>query len=745
MKLVERNNRIDKKELFVDETIFSLSSGIIGVRGNFIEGYGFDQAKQTYMNGYYNTYDYKYEENSIHFPQEGERIVNIIDGQTIDIFLNGEPLHMGTAKLKSLHRSFDLDLGYSLRQAHYLTQHNKEIILTEKKMVSFVDKELLLIDVQVESVNFEGKIEFRSALELPKQRLENKLDPRINIAKNPEVLIEKKVLKPDYAALNASTSRTSLKLKVAMTHSIDFLYEQSSSGVEGVYTEHLTDGGIIHFTKYVVYKATSLHKEIDKSTLHLLDLAKSRTWSYYIESQKESLSKFWSHSLVEIDEDPDSTLMLQYNLYQLNASHSGLKELNIASKGLSGEGYEGHYFWDTEIYMFPFFLLTNHEKALSLIKNRYLHLGQAKNEALKLGVSNGAKIPWRTINGNELSPYYPAGSAQFHINSDVAYTVIKYFSYTLDLKFLKEVGFELLVETGRFLLEAGNFTKNAFHINAVTGPDEYSALVNDNYYTNSMAQYHFKHIVSYYQTYAKQLEKVIQKLGLTKQEIDLFKKAEKQMTFLFDESKNVFAQDESFLHKPELSIDSIPKANFPLLLHYHPLFIYRHQVLKQADTLLSMFLLDYQDKTIMKSNFDYYLKRTTHDSSLSKCIYSINAAKLNDPEIAFDYLKDVLETDFLDTHHNTHHGLHVANLGGSYLSMIYGLLGLTIHQGSLSISPILPKEMKGIRVQIVYQEKLIKFHVTHQLIEILTDQQIQIGIYNDVHSVTNELRCDYKG
>ncbi len=743
MKLVERNNRTTKSELLVDETIFSLANGLIGVRGNFVEGYGNDRAKQTYLNGFYNTYDYKYEENSIHFPQKGERIVNIIDGQTIDVYLEGEAIHQQTSTILSLHRTFDLDLGFTTRSVHYKTQNNKEIILKEKKMVSFDQKELLLIDLEIESLNFEGKIEIRSALELPVQRIENKMDPRINIAKNPEIIIERKMIKPKHAGLYTKTSHTDLYLFVSMSHSLPFTYEESATGVEALYTTHLSPRQSLHFTKNVIYTSSTLQKELIQSNHRKLERSLQNGWDYYESKQKEILSDFWNQSFVEIDGDLETSLMLQYNIYQLNASHAGIKELNIASKGLSGEGYEGHYFWDTEIYMFPFFLLTNLDKAKALIKNRYINLEKAKIEAHKLGIDVGAKIPWRTINGTELSPYYPAGSAQYHINSDVAYTVIKYFSYTEDIKFLKEIGFELLLETGRFLYHAGNMVDNQFHINAVTGPDEYSALVNDNYYTNSMAKYHFDHIILYYQEYHKELELVIKKCQLTHSEIHDFEEASKKMVFHFDEFKQVFAQDESFLHKPELDISRIPKENFPLLLHYHPLFIYRHQVLKQADTLLSMFLLDYDNHSILKSNFDYYLKRTTHDSSLSKCIYAINALKLGETDLAYEYLLDVLQIDFLDSHHNTHHGLHIASLGGSYLAIAYGMLGFNIHQGKLSIHPVLPKNIPGFTLKCTYHSAKLTFRVTHNDIHIISTKPVHIGIYNTIHLIENEYRCDY--
>ncbi|MDD3123109.1 MAG: glycosyl hydrolase family 65 protein [Candidatus Izemoplasmatales bacterium] len=741
MKILTRMNRMTTNELLVDESIFALSNGYIGIRGNFCEGYGYDQAKQTYMNSFYNTYDYKYEENSIQFPQTGERIVNIIDGQTIEFKVDSEAINMRDALLLSLERHFDLEKGYSARIAHYKTPSGKELILTEEKIISFSNKELLMIKITLSPINFESEVEVRSALELPKQRVENRMDPRINISLHPEILIEKKVLHEFDAGILSKTSKTNLQLYVSMSHDKEMEYEESSTGVEGILKTKVDYKNPLVFTKYVVYSSSLIQTELLKSNHKMLSHYLIANFDQVVELQQQVLSDFWSHSLVEIDGSEYMNEMIQYNIYQLNANHCGLDKFNISSKGLSGEGYEGHYFWDTEIYMFPFFLLTNPKKAASLIKNRYIHLKEAKIEALKLGVIKGAKIPWRTIKGNELSPYYPAGSAQFHINSDVAYTVIKYFEATKDINFMIQYGFELLIETGRFLLEAGNFENKEFHINTVTGPDEYSAIVNDNYYTNAMAKYQFEKIAEYYKTFHNELNEVLQKLYVNKNEIDQFVLASKQMVFIFDEKLEIYAQDAQFLKKPILDLKTIPKENFPLLLHYHPLFIYRHQVLKQADTLLAMQLLNYKNMKILKNTFDYYLPLTTHDSSLSKCIYSIIAAKLGDSKLAFEYLLDVLKIDFENSHNNTHHGLHIANLGGSYLAIVHGFLGLEITNNFFFLHPVLPNEINGYTVNIIIQDSKVCIKVSKQGIDITVDKPINIGIYNEIVSIKTVYHC----
>jgi len=741
MKNIIRNNRTNTTELFIDESIFSLANGIMGVRGNFVEGYGLDHYKQTYLNGFYNLYDYKYEENSVNFPQQGERVINILDGQSITFYVKEKPINLSTCTLISLKRTFDLTSGFTIRKCQYQTEDGFIFEIQEEKMVSFYQKELLLLRIQFSSINYTGDVLITSSLQLPDNRIEKSMDPRINSSSHKELDISKKTLKAPFASIYASTTKSHLNLVASIAHNQEFQYSSTDIGIDGSILVTIHPNTKFAFTKYVVFTTDLNHQDLEKENLTVLTNALNKGFDFYLTKQKEYLNSFWEKSEVKIIGNDYLDFMMHYSLYQLNASHANQKEFNIASKGLSGEGYEGHYFWDTEIYMFPFFLYTDAPKAKSLLMNRYIHLSQAKEAALKLGAKTGAKIPWRTISGNELSPYFPAGSAQYHINSDVAYTIIKYIEVTNDLDFLFQYGFEMLVETARFLLDVGNFSKDGFHLNSVTGPDEYTTLVNDNYYTNAMAKFHFESIVSYFQLYNEDLTNVISKINLTINEIRNFEKAAKQMTFFFDTEKNIYAQDESFLQKQILDLTLIPKGNFPLLLHYHPLFIYRQQVLKQADTLLAMFLLNFHDEDILQDTFNYYLPLTTHDSSLSKCIHSIVAAKLGATDIAYDYLLDVVKIDFENTYNNTDHGLHIANLGGSYLAILHGLLGLRTEYNNLLIHPVLPKQITGFELKIFYKGVNLHFLVNRQL-SIYVDKPIQIGVYNELVFIENEYHCE---
>jgi alpha,alpha-trehalose phosphorylase len=713
-KLV-RNNRLTKEELLIDEAIYSQANGFLGTRGNFVEGYGKDyDYNQTYLNAFYDKYDYFYEENFSGFPQSGQKFVNLIDGQRMNFMVDGSALNLNNCEVISLNREYDFETGVTTRTVHYKTAHDKEFILTERKIVSVYKKEVIAINVKVESVNFKGIIKVQSYLGESKKMLYELGDPRINSTD----LKQFEILQTSVAdnSIIAKTLRSNLFLKTVMLHKEKFNVTSGNELLIGEQEYSVSPGSKIDITKYIVYTSNLYHEDYIKDSLKIVKELENITFEKLIEEQKKHLKKFWNKSYIKINNNKYMEALLNYNLYQLNSSGGDSTIHNISAKGLSGEGYEGHYFWDTEIYMVPFFILTNPIKAKNLLMYRYNTMSGARKEAKNLGYNVGIKFPWRTINGDEASPYYPAGSAQFHINSDIAYAIIKYFEATNDLDFITKYGFEMMVESARFLREAVNYNGEHYHLNSVTGPDEYTTVVDDNYYTNQLLKYHFSYIYKLYNKYKLEFSTIIKKLEITSSEIDLFKEIAEKIHLPFDKKLNIFTQDAAFLQKKKLDLKSIPADKYPLLMNFHPLFLYKHQVLKQADTMLSMMLLDYDDMSILEDSFNYYEPITTHDSSLSKCIYSILAFKLKKYDLACSFFEKVLETDLLNTQKNTSHGLHVANMGGSYLGFVYGVVGLRIKGNYLQINPITTKEINNYELNIMYQGVLVNIKVDDQVI-----------------------------
>lgn len=740
---IKRTDRTQHVELLVDESIFALQNGLVGVRGNFAEGYGKDDYKQTLVNGFYNTYDYRYEENSPAFPQQGQRIINVVDGQSIEFYLGDQPINPSTCLLVHLEREIDLETGISVRKATYKTVDDLTFVIREERLLSYTQKELFILKVSLRSLDYAGALRVVSKLQLPNKAVWDEGDSRINLASKTQLHIRQRVTDDHVAQLDTVTTRTSLGLVVGMTHQKPLAIDETAKGYSAHEDIDIKPGESYEIIKYVAYSLASLHLHPLKSNLETLTEATRRGFEDYKALQKEHLGQFWQSTKLHVLGDETMDQMVQYNLFQLYSCANDNPRFSIPAKGLTGEGYEGHYFWDTEIYMVPFFTLTHPEIAKSLLLYRYHHLDEAREEAKKQGVDRGAKIPWRTIDGHEASPYYPAGSAQYHINSDIAYTCIKYYEYSGDQTFMIDYGFEMLIETARFLYAVGNDHEGHFHINTVTGPDEYTTMVDDNYYTNTMAKYHFDFVSRFYRDHRALLADLSKRLGVSEQEIDALSDAADRMQVIYDEELGIFAQDRSFLQKPDLDFTKYPKDQFPLLLHLHPAFIYRHQILKQADVLLSMFLLDEEDEDLIERNFTYYLTRTTHDSSLSKCIHAIMAFRLGRLDLGYAFLDDILQMDLENTHKNTHHGLHIANSGGIYLVFIFGLLGLRIKPDGLVIRPRLPKEIHGVSLTLHYQGTMIDITLDDQ-IRLQVSKPLSIGIYTDIIHVSEAYQCDYK-
>jgi alpha,alpha-trehalose phosphorylase len=368
------------------------------------------------------------------------------------------------------------------------------------------------------------------------------------------------------------------------------------------------------------------------------------------------------------------------------------------------------------------------ELARKILRYRYNTLEKAKERSLTLGHKRGAKIPWRTISGIECSSYFPAGTAQYHINADVAYGYLQYYFMTKDDAMMLEFGYEVLYETALLWLEVGHYINDEFCIDGVTGPDEYTAIVNNNYYTNAMAKYHLYWTWYFYEKFGEK--------KYNKETVLAMKAASEKMRLPYDEKLKIHKQDDQFLTKKIWDFENIKKDKYPLLLHFHPLTIYRHQVLKQADTVLAHFLLDEKNERVLENSYNYYEKITTHDSSLSPCVYGMMACKINDLEKAYNYFMKSVYLDIDNLHGNTKDGLHIANAGGSYMGIVYGFGGLRINHQGVALNPTLPKQWTGYSFKFFKEGITIKVTVKESII-IETSKPTKVKVFNQWYDISD--------
>jgi alpha,alpha-trehalose phosphorylase len=430
--------------------------------------------------------------------------------------------------------------------------------------------------------------------------------------------------------------------------------------------------------------------------------------------QKEYLTTFWDTAKVEIEADDDLEESVNFGTYSLLSSLGTNGNNSIAAKGLSGSGYEGHYFWDTEMYIYPTFLHYAPELAKQMLQFRINTTREARANREMVGYKKGILYPWRTISGVETSPFFEAGFAQHHINGDVAYAFIRYYQSTGDTELFWDGGYEVILETARLFADIGYEKNGKFHIDGVTGPDEYTVIVNDNYYTNVLVANQFSWVYQLAEILKAADEKrwndLVQALTITQSELDELKRYSEIMEKPFNAEHGILAQDRDFLNKEKWPFWD--EGKFPLLLHYHPLVIYRYQVSKQADAVMALMLFpETEELDIVRRSIEYYDEVTTHDSSLSYSAFSVVYNRVGNLEKSYQYFMENARCDLDNLHGNTKDGLHTASMGGTMMSILYGFCDLRFEDNKFTLNPKLPKQIQKIKFSVVYKGDVYRIEV----------------------------------
>ncbi len=738
---------MNEKNLQLQETIFHNANGYIGVRGTLEEGVpaDFDTMRGMYINGFYDIAPMKQAEKLCNLVEDKESMLNVADTQTIEVAFDGQKFSMADDPNCRYVRTLDMEKGITRREVDWTSKKDKQLHFNITRMASFEERSLFTIDYCFQSVNFAGTVEIHSRHMGLVKNYFNPKDPRLAGESHNHLKKEDVHICECGACLVCSTATSHLKVASAVANVVTInqkrqpsqvvTYDETAHALDVSYCFNVRPGDEVRIVKYSIFTDSIREKDCKKTADEKLSKVVEQGIAAYYKKQQEYLKEFWNNSSMEIIGDKDLNESLCFNMYQLlqSAGYDGYS--SIAAKGLSGEGYEGHYFWDTEMFMVPYFAMTNPAIARKLLEYRYKTLDKAKENAALLGHKKGALYPWRTITGRECSGYFPSGTAQYHIDGDIAYAVILYYKTSEDWEFIKEMGLKILLETNRLWLDVGNYYKDRFVINCVTGPDEYTCLVNNNYYTNASAKYSMQWFLKFIQRLAKEkdaYQQFVKENALTEEEIQEMKEAEEKMFLPYDETLGINPQDDSFLQKPIWDLEHTPQEAFPLLLHYHPLHLYRYQVCKQADTVLAHYLFpNYQDKVTEEKSFLYYEKITTHDSSLSTCVFSIMASRLGLKDKAYYYFGDSAKMDLLNTHKNSKDGIHAANMGGSYMAIVNGFARVQAEEDMLFLAPTLPENWQGYHFRIQYHGSLLEISVNKEAcsIEQLKGTTVTVELY----------------
>jgi len=470
-------------------------------------------------------------------------------------------------------------------------------------------------------------------------------------------------------------------------------------------------GDVLQLTKFIAYGWSSrrstqaLRAQVDAA----LAQAQETGWDTLLARQRDYLDAFWSHADIEIDGDAELQQAVRFALFQVLQAGARGQSRAIPAKGLTGPGYDGHAFWDTEILVLPMLTHTMPDAAADALRWRYSTLDKAKRRARELG-HRGAMFPWRTINGDECSGYWPAGTAAVHVSADIAYATAQYIAATGDEQFETECGVELLVETARLWASLGHHhTSGEFRIGGVTGPDGYSALAANNLFTNVMAQQNLRDAVA---ACCRQAD-VARRLQVTDEEATYWHDCAEHMMVPYNTELGVHEQAENFTHQAVWDFAATPATHYPLLLHYPYFELYRKQVVKQADVTLAMYLRGDAFTADEKArNFSYYEALTVRDSSLSACAQAVMAAEVGHLQLAFDYLAETAFIDLHNLHNNVSSGLHIAGLAGTWLACVAGFGGMRSHDGQLAFAPKLPPTLTRLAFRILWRDSCLEVEVT---------------------------------
>ena len=719
-RLVERE--IDTADLGVTETLFAVANGYIGMRANPEEG-RMSHAHATLLNGFHETWPIQHAEEAFGFAKTGQTIVNAPDAKLIKLYVDDEPLSLDTADISDYERVIDFRRGTMTRDLIWHTPSGKRVRVSSSRTVSLVHRHLAVLTFEVTMLDTSAPIVISSQMLNREDEADEyqstaavELDPRRSRGLAHRVLVPKFHRGGDgEAMLGYRCANSGMTMACGYRHVIDCASphhvetEVTGDLAKTVITVRAEAGQPVRVTKFVSYHTSKETPPVELANRcsRTLDRAIEDGFTTLLDEQRAWLDTFWENSDIQIAGDEAAQQAIRWNIFQLAQASARTHEQGIAAKAMTGAGYEGHYFWDTEIYIVPFLAYTSPETARRLLRFRWHMLDSARRRAVDLN-QRGALYPWRTINGEEASAYYAAGTAQYHINAAVALALKRYLDASGDIGFLTAEGAEMLVETARLWEDLGFYAvngKRVFRIHGVTGPDEYTTVVNDNLYTNVMARFNMRYAARVVESLAEwdpdAYEGLVRRVALGPDEVRLWTEAADSMFLPFDDELGIHPQDGSFLEHEVWDFAGTPPENYPLLLHYHPLVIYRFQVLKQADVVLAMVLRSDQFTLEQKRrNFDYYDPITTGDSSLSACVQAVAAAQIGYEDVAVDYFRQALFVDLADAHGNTADGVHIASAGGVWGTVVFGFAGLYDSGISLQFSPRLPKDWSAMSFRI---------------------------------------------
>lgn len=735
---------LDLNALHRTESVFALSNGHLGLRGTLEEGEPVG-IPGTYLNGFYESRPMPYPETGYGYPEEGQTMVNVTDGKIIRLLVDDEPMDLRYGKTESHERVLDFRSGTLRRTTVWCSPSGRRVRIRSERLVSFTDRALAAIRFEVEPLDRDLELVVQSDLLANEPISAAEGDPRLAAHLDRPLVADHTATRGLSASLVHHTRRSGLRMAAGMDHElevgVDARCEVHAEGdlARVTIAADVAAGERLCLTKYLAYgwsrrrSAPALRAQVEAA----LAAGMQTGWDTLLERQRAYLDDWWEQADIELEGDPELQQAVRFALFHVLQAGARGEARAIPAKGLTGPGYDGHAFWDTETFVLPMLTYTMPKAAGDALRWRYATLDQARQRAKQLGQS-GAMFPWRSINGEEASGYWPTATAAVHVNADIADAAVRYMAATQDERFENDCGVELLVETARLWASLGHYcTAGDFRIDGVTGPDEYSALADNNVYTNLMAARNMREAAAA----CTRRPDIAERLGVGAAEYTRWQEYADAILVPFDTELGVHEQSEGFTRYARWDFDGTPPENYPLLLHYPYFDLYRQQVVKQADLVLAMYMCPNDFSPEEKArNFGYYDALTVRDSSLSASVQAVLAAEVGHLSLAFDYFSEAALTDLHDLHHNVSAGLHIAALAGTWVSCVGGFGGLRDADGEPAFAPRLPDAIDRLSFRICWRTSRIAVEISaaETTYRLLSGEHVGLRHHGTAHTLTDE-------
>jgi alpha,alpha-trehalose phosphorylase len=740
-----RETSLDLDVLAQSESVFALANGHIGLRGNLDEGEP-SALPGTYLNAFWESHPLPYAEAGYGYPEAGQTVVNMTNGKILRLLVDDSPFDIRYGELRSHERRLDFRSGILRREAVWCSPAEKSVRVVSQRLVSFAQRAVAAIVYEVEPLDELARVVVQSELVANEPGPAGSGDPRAAEALEAPLQAEEAVSGEARAVLVHSTRRSGLRAAAAMDHVVEGSGDTHFDPAEAwddlgrlTVTSTLQPGERLRIVKFLAYgwsarrSVPALRDQVGAA----LAEARQTGWDGLAEAQRSYLDEFWARGDVELDGDAELQQAVRFALFHTLQSGARGEGRAIAAKGLTGSGYDGHCFWDTEAFVLPLLTYTAPQTCAATLRWRRDTLEPARERAKQLGLE-GAVFPWRTIGGAECSAYWPAGTAAFHIAADIAGAVARYQEASGDEEFERDAGIELLVETARMWRSLGHHDGGGrFRIDGVTGPDEYSAVADNNVYTNLMTQHNLRVAAEVAARHPDRAEE----LGVGEEEAASWRDAAKAMLVPYDDKLGVHPQAEGFTDHAQWDFAGSGADQYPLLLHFPYFDLYRKQVVKQADLVLAMFTRTDSFSAAEKArNFAYYEPLTVRDSSLSACIQAVLAAEVGHLELAYDYFGEAALMDLSDLEHNTRDGLHIASLAGAWIAAVAGFGGMRDHDGELSFAPRLPERLTRLSFGICFRDRRLRVEAQDSKVSytLLEGEPLEIAHFGERITVGEE-------